>query len=112
MKRVKEFLEKNTILSVPVEEVISACGDFESFDEFRDTLNDFILDDEHFVLDLDAMDYLKENDPNLSSIQIAIEEGFDIDQLNSVVLANLLIRQERLEELSRLEEYMHQFQVI
>jgi intracellular sulfur oxidation DsrE/DsrF family protein len=57
-----------------------------------------------------AMDYLSENDPSLrESLAIASELGFEVQNLNSEILASLLASKLAREEFYELEDEINSF---
>ena len=57
-----------------------------------------------------AIDYLAENDPSLKeSLEIAFEYGFEVQNLNSEILASLLASKLVREEFYELEDEINEF---
>jgi len=57
-----------------------------------------------------AIEYLKENDPSLNeSIELAIEYGYNLENINSEVLASLLSSQNIRIEFEELKEEIEEF---
>lgn len=82
----------------------------ENFDGSKafDAITDIMQDNNAFNLDViyysNAVDYLKENDPSLNeSLALATDHGFNIENLNSEVLASLLYSQNETENYYSLE---------
>lgn len=66
--------------------------------------------DQEVIYYADAIKYLAENDPSLrESIEIAIEYGYDLKNLNSELLASLLKTQNVREDFNELEEEINTF---
>lgn len=81
------------------------------FDDFREYIIDSILNFEiiHYSK---AIEYLKENDNSLTrSLEIADEQGFEVANLNSELLATLLYQDELYNEWGEIEnEIMEYFE--
>tara|TARA_R110000737_G_scaffold24416_1_gene43078 strand:+ start:503 stop:865 length:363 start_codon:yes stop_codon:yes gene_type:complete len=74
------------------------------FDDFREYIIDSILDFE-IIYYSKAIEYLKENDNSLTrSLEIADEQGFEVANLNSELLATLLYQDELYNEWSEIED--------
>ena len=57
-----------------------------------------------------AIEYLKENDSSLNeSIELAVEMGYNLENINSEVLASLLASQKIREEFEELREEIEEF---
>jgi len=57
-----------------------------------------------------AIQYLKENDPSLSdSIEIALDYGYELKNINSEVLASLLASQNSREQFNNYENEINNF---
>lgn len=77
--------------------------DGQTFEEFNDAITDAI-NSEEIIYYSKAIEYLKENDPSLNrSLMIAKEFGFEIDNLNSELLATLLYQEELNQEYSEIQ---------
>lgn len=79
-----------------------------------DSIYDMICDNNGFDFDViyysKALDYLRENDPSLKeSLSIAQELGFTVDDLNSELLASLLISENVKDEFCKLEDEINNF---
>ena len=73
---------------------------FETAEELSEYLYDRIREQEVIYYST-ALDYLKDNDPSLSiSIGLAHDFGFDLKNINSELLATLLLQEELMEDLS------------
>lgn len=77
--------------------------DFTSYDELMENLQDQISCDE-IIYYSNAIEYLSENDASLNeSINIAIDLGYTLENINSEILATILSQQNLKEELNNLE---------
>lgn len=57
-----------------------------------------------------AMEYLSNNDPSLGeSLELASEMGYNLDSINSEILASLLASQNAREEFTELEDEINDF---
>lgn len=57
-----------------------------------------------------AIEYLQENDPSLrNSLEIASEYGYEVSNLNSEILASLLVSQNIREDFYKLEDEITEF---
>jgi len=81
------------------------------FDDFREYIIDSILNFE-IIYHSKAIAYLTENDNSLErSLEIADEQGFEVKNLNSELLATLLYQDELYNEWSEIEnEIMEYFE--
>ena len=81
------------------------------FDDFREYIIDSILNFE-IIYYSKAIEYLKENDNSLTrSLEIADEQGFEVANLNSELLATLLYQDKLYNELWEIEnEIMEYFE--
>jgi hypothetical protein len=94
-------------------EVAKALLNFEAYHNLNDDIKEELkfsmkdnlidcLDTEHFIYFIDAIDYLKEEDPSLyQSLEIAKE--FSITNLSSTTLANLLYNQKQIELIDKID---------
>jgi len=84
--------------------------DVESFEDILEAVennNGFNIDIIYYSR---AIEYLKGNDASLNeSIQIAIEYGYNLENINSEVLASLLASQKIREEFEELREEIEEF---
>lgn len=72
-------------------------------EEAEDFIHDVIREDNIIYNDV-AMKYLSENDPSLMlSLELAKDNGYELEKLNSERLASLLHQQPYLEELWRIQ---------
>jgi hypothetical protein len=72
---------------------------FETSEDLREYLEDRIREQE-IVYYVSAMDYLKDNDNSLrTSLEIAYEMGFELQNVNSELLATLLLQEDLMEDL-------------
>lgn len=80
----------------------------DTFTDFCDKVNDVIMQEE-IIYYSRAMKYLSENDNSLNkSLDIAIEYGYKIEQLNSELLATLLHQQKLAEQWYEIETKIEQ----
>tara|TARA_R110002167_G_scaffold21266_1_gene77450 strand:- start:346 stop:714 length:369 start_codon:yes stop_codon:yes gene_type:complete len=81
-----------------------------NLDEITDVLHDNNAFDQEVIYYATAIKYLQENDPSLrESMEIAIEYGFALENINSEVLASLLKTQNVKEDFSELETEIEDF---
>lgn len=72
---------------------------FDSSEELREYMEDRIREQE-IIYYASAMDYLSSNDNSLNySINVALELGYELKNINSEVLASLLLQENLIEEL-------------
>lgn len=72
---------------------------FETTEDLRDYIEERIREQE-VIYYATAIDYLKENDASLNiSIGLACEMGFDLKNINSELLASLLLQEDLMEDL-------------
>ena len=72
---------------------------FETTEDLRDYIEERIREQE-VIYYATAIDYLKENDASLNiSIGLAYEMGFDLKNINSELLASLLLQEDLMEDL-------------
>jgi len=100
LKKVKELLEKNEYNFENLKEYIDFDDVFYNWKEFKDTedfenevTENFINYIEAFIYYADAIKFLQENDPSFQqSLEAAHDMGYSCDNLNSSILANLLLQ--------------------
>ena len=111
IKKVKEFLNdletEITILDYIDVEDINLNNPFQSiFDQLTD-LNAFNIE---IIYYYKAMEYLTQNDHSLSeSIEIALEYGYSLQDVNSELLASLLASRKEIEKFYDLETEITDF---
>jgi hypothetical protein len=113
--KIYEFFQKNELNYLNVNEYLN----FEDFDnlDFSNAFQDIfeILDDNNaFTIEIIyysvAMDYLIKHDTSLTdSIELALEYGFKLEDLNSEILASLLATQITRDAFWGLEEDINNF---
>ncbi len=113
--KIYEFFQKNELNYLNVNEYLN----FEDFDnlDFSNAFQDVfdILDDNNaFTIEIIyysvAMDYLIKHDTSLTdSIELALEHGFKLEDLNSEILASLLATQITRDAFWGLEEDINNF---
>lgn len=113
--KIYEFFQKNELNHLNVNEYLN----FEDFDnlDFSNAFQDIfeILDDNNaFTIEIIyysvAMDYLIKHDTSLTdSIELALEYGFKLEDLNSEILASLLATQITRDAFWGLEEDINNF---
>jgi hypothetical protein len=113
--RVYKFLsELNTEIEVTYFIDVNDL-EVEDFDiNMFETIDNIIQDSNGFDQDViyyaSAMDYLRENDPSLcESIDIASQYGYDINNLNSELLASLLKTQYVINDFNELKDEINEF---
>ena len=86
---------------------IDPVNPFESIFEMIEESNGFDIEIFYYS---NAMNYLSENDPSLQeSLEIASDYGFDVQSLNSEILASLLASKLAREEFQELESEINDF---
>jgi hypothetical protein len=113
--KIYEFFQKNELNYLNVNEYLN----FEDFDnlDFSNAFQDIfeILDDNNaFTIEIIyysvAMDYLIKHDTSLTdSIELALDYGFKLEDLNSEILASLLATQITRDAFWGLEEDINNF---
>jgi hypothetical protein len=85
--------------------------DFEdSFNSILDTIQDNNGFDIEIIYYSNAIEYLKQNDSSLNqSIEIALEYGYELKNINSELLASLLASQNAREEFNELRNEIEDF---
>jgi len=106
-KLIEEFFN-NLDLDVDIDCV--NFDDINDFDDLYNALGDINGFDQEFIYYKGAMDYLMENDMNLTeSLRLADDYGFETKHLNSCMLAGILnsslIRDEFYEEKDNIENF-------
>lgn len=73
-------------------------------EEYCNDLNENIVDSEYFVNEKEAFEYLMENDPKLKkSLWLAYyEHGYNVDDIDVVLLANILAIHNNLEQIDNI----------
>ncbi len=80
-----------------------ADADEIDLNEFQEQAQDYIDQSVQVIYYATAIDYLVKNDPSLyNSLEIARECGFEIQSINSELLATLLVQRECCDELQQL----------
>ena len=86
---------------------IDPVNPFESIFEMIEESNGFDIEILYYS---NAMNYLSENDPSLQeSLEIASDYGFDVQSLNSEILASLLASKLVRDEFNDLESEINDF---
>ena len=81
-----------------------------NFDDIYNQINDNRGFDIEIIYYFRAINFLKDNDPSLTdSLEIASEFGFEIENLNSEVLASLLASRIERERFNELEDEINEF---
>jgi len=95
-------IEKELDSDLDVEYFLKNYKDLDDFENFAEDFYDYII--ENGILNVDiiyyskAINYLSKNDASLrDSLEIAIEYGYSIENLNSEILASLLATQNNIE---------------
>ena len=107
-EKIKEFLS-----GLETEIDILNCIDPENVNSYSD-IYDQIEENQGFDIEIiyysRAMEYLMENDNSLNeSMRIASEMGFEVQNINSELLASLLASENAREEFSELENEITDF---
>jgi len=94
-------------------ETITGSDDIDENNAFE-TIVQMIDDEDGFGVPFacyeDAMAYLSENDPSLmDSLAIVHRKGFEVNDLDSELLANLLSKEKAKEEFFKLKEQIDDF---
>ena len=84
------------------------------FEDAYNSIFDTLQDNGGFNIEIiyysNAIAYLKENDPSLrESLEIAIEYGMELSNINSEILASLLASRNVVEEFSELQNEIDSF---
>jgi intracellular sulfur oxidation DsrE/DsrF family protein len=113
-QRVIDFLESQTTMGIDFNSFLKD-NDFSTVDEIRELIQDNNGFDCEVIYYSSAIKFLSENDQSLrGSLEIAYELGFEVDSLNSELLATLLktqIATDEFEELtSELEELLNEIE--
>jgi hypothetical protein len=100
-KQITEFLKSLDIDNVDIMDYINI--DEIDHDNPAESIFDMINDNGGFNVDIiyyyNAMEYLKRNDPSLSeSMEIAIEYGYKLEDINSELLASLHASQKAMSD--------------
>ena len=112
--RVIDFLNSNTTMGIDFEYFLKN-NDFTTVEEIRDLIQENNGFDQEVIYYSTAIKFLAENDPSLSeSLGIASYFGFEAKNLNSEMLASLLMTQmciDEFEELtSELEDLLNEIE--
>lgn len=116
---LKEAFE-NTTLADHCEAIENAMHYYDGkndADDFAEWYRETYIDSAEIIYYHTAIEYLKENDPSLrESTELASDIGYDVKDINSELLATLLLQQELNEELAELNsdlvEYFEAIQAI
>jgi intracellular sulfur oxidation DsrE/DsrF family protein len=84
------------------------------FENAFDSIHEAIEDNNGFDIEIiyynNAIQYLKENDPSLmESIEIAIDYGYELKNINSELLASLLASQNSRDQFNQYENEINNF---
>jgi hypothetical protein len=102
-------LEKITALEIGMDfitdqdifDFIQANQEIEDLEDLKNELKEYFEDfvNEEVTYYYSAIEYLKENDPSLkNSFNLALEQGYTLDNIDSEVLASLLKTQKNQKE--------------
>lgn len=81
-----------------------------AFDSIRQMIEDGNGFDVEIIYYAKAIEYLAENDPSLNeSLEIASEYGYEVQNLNSEILASLLASRNARDEFYELENEINEF---
>jgi hypothetical protein len=100
-ERLKELFNGYDNLSswIDLSDYILDSNVFDSSEDLRDYIEERIREQE-IIYYSSAMDYLKDNDNSLrTSLEIAYEMGFELQNVNSELLATLLLQGDLMEDL-------------
>lgn len=96
LEKIKEFVGLNQgdldiIYHLNELDLLELNDSYDIIEYFRDLNNDLIITNEEVIYYYKAMEYLQENDPSLNeSLNLAADCGYDIENINSELLATLL----------------------
>jgi hypothetical protein len=112
--KVIDFLNSSTTMGIDFDYLLKD-EDFTTVEEIRDIIQDNNGFNQEVIYYSTAIKFLAENDPSLrESLQIASDFGFEAKNLNSEMLASLLMTQiciDEFEELtSELEDLLNEIE--
>lgn len=91
-------------------ETILEYADVSNVDELMEYIQENYIHDIEVIYYHNAMEFLKEEDPSLQeSLQLMADFGYQVDDLNSELLASLLLQQKCSEELYALGKDFEEF---
>ena len=102
-KEVIELLKANSVLNdnLDIDYLASEEGDLIDIDKLRESIEDYIRESVDVIYYSEAIKYLAENDASLQeSLELASDLGYTIKDINSELLATLLLQLECQSELS------------
>lgn len=104
----QEFLES---LETDVDfSCLNDLDEINSFDELYDELQEQNAFDCEVIYYANAIEFLRENDQSLAdSIEIAVEYGYELENINSEILASLLKSRMLSEEFGELRSEIEEF---
>lgn len=112
MENLKEAFAK-TDLATYCEDIEAALGYYDGsndVDEFVDWYRDEYVNNAEIIYYHNAIKYLAENDPSLmESMALASEYGYSPDEINSELLATILLQQELQSELDGLRDELQEY---
>lgn len=102
-KKIRDFL-RQSISTLLIGDLADYCFSrtWQNSEHLENYFTDYFneLTGEEFVYYNDAIEYLSQNDISLqSSIEIAVELGYDLKSIDSCMLANLLHQNEQRDQL-------------
>ena len=110
MTRLDKMKEFYNTLSIDIDLAYFADEDHTCYEDLESAIEDGGGFDVDIIYYSNAMKYLSENDPSLStSLSIAAEMGFDMETLTSETLASLLASQNAREDFYRLQSDIEEF---
>jgi len=105
---VIDFLTKS-VLDIDFNYFLSG-SEFETVEDIREILDDNQAFDVEIIYYSTAIEYLKENDNSLCvSLELALDMGYELKNLNSEILASLLASQDTRNDWSELENELESF---
>ena len=109
--KIENFLrELNTEIDVSYLVDIDNIDHDNAFDSIRQMIEDGNGFDVEIIYYAKAREYLAENDPSLhESLEIASEYGYEVQNLNSEILASLLASRNVRDEFYELEDEINSF---
>jgi len=116
-EKIENFLRTIEVENLDLPYLLNyiSIEDLNSFDDIVEAIDNAGLFNVDIVYYASAMDYLRENDPSLQEcMRIASEFGYEVDRLNSELLASLLasekVREEFYEYQNSIEEFFNELE--
>ena len=112
IEKLKAYIKENTEYLNAIDFVYAVKNeDYSNIDELSEIILENYIYTEEVIYYSRAMEFLKENDPSMQvSLWLASDIGYDCENLNSELLATLLLQEFLLEEwnenLNEIEEIL------